>query len=702
MKDRSFLALTALLVVLAGWSCFLPLTAVTPQESDGAELALMATTNGLLHPPGYPLYSLLSASLVSLYPANPYATLAVSSAVLQGLTGGILFLAAYLLCGNIIVSSCLSFAWLLFEPTMRTATDAEVFALHHALISLVVLGAVMLDRMTNPDRRSLALLGVATGLAGSHHPTSVLWAPLIAAVVLRSVYHRRNMTEVALSIVTFCASLVIGLSPYLLLVYRAYRPQAVQFFALERLGDVIPYILRTGYGTFRLGYMRNQATVSYLPLFVWQSLASQPLQLLSVPVLCCLAMKEKSAFLSGMALTLLLHVWFAHNLIGEADQQEMHAEWMIHFFALLAIATSISFAATLGRLGLRKWSVWVVVPLLIFPVAWHLRHNCRSADARTDRTVEAELDQVMKELPIGSVFVSSMGRLSMGMPYKRYAFGERGDIVVVITGMLSHRYYVRRLAEENLFLSALEPAAADLLGQIVRLSDQSGRKVFSLRDRDAPEGYLPIPTGITWQWVRAGTPIVADQVAARLLSYCAEWPDELDYRNPARRMAFYIKERVFFWPITSVVADFRAEGVRVALLQAVDLARSGNVREARRRCRQALADLGLPFLDGPRPYPTTAEIMGSSSLPAPDRQDKPRMLAGPVWINPIPPSHYPAPHGLRRSGLGLHPRSQGSGLPSHHCANWSAHRPRRVARVPNTAWTPSAPTQPLSTRSSIE
>jgi hypothetical protein len=194
----------------------------------------------------------------------------------------------------------------------------------------------------------------------------------------------------------------------------------------------------------------------------------------------------------------------------------------------------------------------------------------------------------------------------MGIPYQRFLSSGGKEVSVVMTGMLSHPYYVRQLMKQNPFLRDLRADASDVLAEIVRLADADGRGVFALRDRDAPQGYTPVPTGITWQWVRAGTPIGAEQVAARLFSFCTQWPDELDSHNPARHMAFYIREWEFLWPFTSVVQSFPAPQMRRELLEAVARVRRGEVKEARQRCRQGLDDFGLPLLVGPRPYPTSS------------------------------------------------------------------------------------------------
>ena len=55
---------------------YLPRTAVGVQPGDGAEFALAAATGSLVHPPGFPVYTAITALCAKLWAGNPYATLA--------------------------------------------------------------------------------------------------------------------------------------------------------------------------------------------------------------------------------------------------------------------------------------------------------------------------------------------------------------------------------------------------------------------------------------------------------------------------------------------------------------------------------------------------------------------------------------------------------------------------------------------------
>lgn len=150
--------------------------AIGVQESDGAEIAFQAVNAGVLHPPGFPIISLMSIPLVRLFPINPYETLAIFSAFCQCLATFILYLTCHRL-NSLLFSIAIALSWLLFPATLRSATDTEVFALNNLLFSITCFFS--LNAITEKRSGALLLSTFCFGLAVSNHHMSVLALPFI-------------------------------------------------------------------------------------------------------------------------------------------------------------------------------------------------------------------------------------------------------------------------------------------------------------------------------------------------------------------------------------------------------------------------------------------------------------------------------------------------------------------------------------------
>lgn len=188
---------------------------------DSGELAAVAATLGIAHPPGYPLYTLLG-HLASQIPAGPViARIALVSAVAAALATALLFRAAWgvvaraaradevrrvgddgstrdrlagrerlaALAGTL--GGVLLFAFA--STTWSQAVIVEVYALHAALCAAVLLACrAALDA---PDGRGWILGLLAFGLAMAHHLTAVLLAPTLAVTLALLLHGRRRETK---------------------------------------------------------------------------------------------------------------------------------------------------------------------------------------------------------------------------------------------------------------------------------------------------------------------------------------------------------------------------------------------------------------------------------------------------------------------------------------------------------------------------
>jgi len=150
---------------------------------DSQETQAVGVTWGYLHPPGYPLQSLLAnllAHSVGLLPGvEPAWGVTLLSVIAMVLAAGFVYRVARQLTGH-HAASLLAMLVFAFSPgPWRTAITPEVYALNLALWALAFWQTVRAARL-GPGAADF-WLGLVLGLAGGHHRTALLLVP--AAIV---------------------------------------------------------------------------------------------------------------------------------------------------------------------------------------------------------------------------------------------------------------------------------------------------------------------------------------------------------------------------------------------------------------------------------------------------------------------------------------------------------------------------------------
>jgi len=233
VKDRNTYTwltgdLTAQLLIFFGvagvyfWS--MPRTVVL--EDDGLFL-LTAYFNGIAHPPGYPLFTLLSHVATWI----PFGSIAARvhgfTAVLGALGCVCLYQVIRQLLPGTYHALVASFAFGFSLAFWSQSIIADVYSLN-VLIVLVLLRLSLLYAGTGDTRRQQGLLnwmGLVYGLGLSNHwPLLVLSTPLFLSVLMP---HWRNVLRQFPRGTVFG---LLGLTPYLWMVWRSQMDPLISFY----------------------------------------------------------------------------------------------------------------------------------------------------------------------------------------------------------------------------------------------------------------------------------------------------------------------------------------------------------------------------------------------------------------------------------------------------------------------------------------
>lgn len=419
---------------------------------DSAEFVAVAKTLGVAHPPGYPLYTLLSAVAVRLPAGGPFFRLSLLSAVFasaaacvvalivweigsgtalageQGRAGGRLALAL----GSVVAGVTFS-----LTPTVWSqATVPEVYSLSSLLVFGSLYSFIRWRRMSEAGllpqglrgERGLWVGGLLLGLALAHHLTATLVIPSAAVALAagRGGHARSRSVWRALLFVAF------GVSLYAYLPLRSAQDPALLWSRIGTLPDLVSHVSGAQYSS-RLfaeplpGVLSNLGGFfSALPRdLTW------PLLSLSGVGLCVLWVRSKRLFI---VLTLEAVLVVAHAVNYRIPDIE---NYFIPVYAVLSAAAGLAvyclpaLIASGGRTrtaGALALAAIAAVSLGTRAVAdWPVR------DLSDDGAGRLYLQRLLREVPDGAVVIAQNDRTVFPLWYARFVEGKRSDMSIVNT-----------------------------------------------------------------------------------------------------------------------------------------------------------------------------------------------------------------------------------------------------------------------------
>ncbi|CAM9699721.1 unnamed protein product [Choristocarpus tenellus] len=258
---------------------------------DSGELVAESCHLGTIHPPGYPLLTLLNYAVIQILPgllmaaglrpgagtdgrASPAWCANALAALFGALSAVCIAHAIALLCkrlnptlgrtsswpSHIIMSlaSVSGGALLAFSPLVwQYSVTAEVFALNNFLVALIICLTLCFAR--NRTRNRAAFGALTCGLALSNQHTAVLCIlPLALWVawqlsVCRCRHHPKPWRTLTVDLSCLTISFFMGITPYAYLPLAAHiSPQSGSWGDVTNWSGLLHHIRRGDYGSFRL------------------------------------------------------------------------------------------------------------------------------------------------------------------------------------------------------------------------------------------------------------------------------------------------------------------------------------------------------------------------------------------------------------------------------------------------------------------
>jgi hypothetical protein len=472
---------------------------------DSGELIAVASTLGVAHPPGYPLYALAGHAWLRLLPAGGVAwRLNLLSAICAAAAAAFLALAVRRLGGSRWGALAGAWTFAFAAPTWKVAVVAEAFAPNALLAALALWAfAAVLERAevpsdppgSAPPRWPLPLLAfLSTVLLSHHHTLVLLLAPLLLVVLLlqagrgapRAGMARRRPFDLARGdLLRIGLAAAAGLLPLLHLPLAASSDRALVWGETDTLRGFLRHLLRADYGTFQLDPMASRLLPE--PGHGLAFLASLPGALgipgLLLGLLGIAAAARRRALAAGFAgFALLQGLFFTRIGFPLAEPLFRGVVERFHVLPLVVIALLAGLGATAleaaavrraGSPARRAWARWLGPAVAAAALAWPLASNAGLASQRGNRFAENLGRGILASLPQGAVLFTRGDVQRHALEFLTRVEGLRPDVAVVDQELLTYDWSVRRLRR-------LEPDLLPPLGRGERIHLANGRVLEGL------------------------------------------------------------------------------------------------------------------------------------------------------------------------------------------------------------------------------
>ena len=445
---------------------------------DTPKLQFVGAILGVPHPPGYPLYILLSHGFSHL----PFGSLAyrinLMSAVFGAVTVALVFLCGRRAGAGRFASVVGSFGLACGPLFWSTAVVAEVYTLHTALLA-----AILLSLLSWAHTRSVTTYFAAVGfvaLSLGHHTTMLLLGPAFAAYVLLIDSHfALRPRRLALT----AGVLALGLVPYGLIAIRTLQEAAFVETPIGSFGDALAAVSARRWQSSVFAFDISTLLRDRVPFvvarlvreFSWPGTVA-----VTSGVLYVLARRRPLAAL--FVLSGLINAVFV--LVYDVDE--------IAVFLLPTVVTgwlcATVFIGEIGPVARRPgWAVPAILAVLLVGwTGWQVQRGYDQSDRSDEYQEIRRFDALFDMLPARSVVVSDDYLVNSMVQYK--LLGEKAAGERDIRGPLppgSTR--LQRLYESDFEVFAFAESARELRLEGFRFAEAALFELLETRQAFGPE-----------------------------------------------------------------------------------------------------------------------------------------------------------------------------------------------------------------------
>ncbi|XP_057714876.1 transmembrane protein 260 isoform X2 [Corythoichthys intestinalis] len=409
---------------------YVPRVQKTVPGGDSGELITTACELGVAHPPGYPLFTLLSRLAMCLLPTlSPAHSINLMTSLLGAVACGILCMTVCrligpgpgaVLAGGVFAVSRLNWQW---------SMVAEVFTLNNLFTGLLFLSAASFHLAKNAsERRKRSQRGaLCCGLGLCNQHTLALYVIVVIPWVFHRLHSNRELSLRSLMSMGLC--FLLGLMPYIFLPLSSYANSARWSWGDQTtVSGLLTHLLRIEYGTFSLAKTESSVNMTLL-------------------LKTCRSM---SWLLTSMLLIYsMFFAWRANLDISRPLLLGVVERFWIQSDAIVCLLAGLGFGLAfnvlermLGHGGFWKTAAWILTTVLLAHMV-HINH--RECDQSSNSVVERFGRELLASFPKDSIILTRGDLPGNSLRYLHYCLDVRPDVRLVDQEMMTYSWYVEKL-----------------------------------------------------------------------------------------------------------------------------------------------------------------------------------------------------------------------------------------------------------------
>jgi hypothetical protein len=420
---------------------------------DSGELATVATTLGIAHPTGYPLFTMLGwiAAHIPLG-SEEIVRLNAMAAAFTACAVFLLFLVAFRLVSHVarkvqgqkrvdgflvLSASAGGTAMLAFSTTFWSqAVAVEVYSLH-----LLMIGAILLVYLRAREERVPGLwyaVAFLAGLSFSNHMTTVLLMPgLLTLYFMEGPSGTARWGLLARSTIFF----ILGLTPYLYLPLRTMRSPVMDWGNPSTLSKLLAHMSGRQYSVWI--FSSTEVAVRQFSYF----LSSVPGEFVVIGLvfavigIVALWRAHRTTAIGTVVMFVSCIAYAVNYDIHDIDSYFLLAFVCIGLWGACGLFVVGEWLGSFGGWG-KMWAPAIVIVLGLVPAFVHFRE----VDESHDYLVEDYTRNMFSSLKPGAVILSYQWDYWVSAShYYQLVRGERMDIAVIDKELLRRSWYFRVL-----------------------------------------------------------------------------------------------------------------------------------------------------------------------------------------------------------------------------------------------------------------
>ncbi|MEP6637905.1 MAG: DUF2723 domain-containing protein [Chloroflexota bacterium] len=388
---------------------------------DWAEAEMIPSRLGILHPTGYPLYSLLG-TLFSLIPVGSVAYRAnLLSAVGAAAVVAVAVLIAVRLGVRPVIAAGAALSLAFTGTLWEEATFSEMNGLHLLLVALLLHRALVWR--AERRERDLMLGALLAGLCVSNHGLAITVVPIVVLFVLMDA--RREIAARPQLLAKAAAAFAIGLLPYLYLPLRALAGPAEVYGGFLTWDGFFAHVSGAQFrGDMHFTSIDSfRATLAAMPQVVQHLVELSNIVFFLAGLFGIALLSVRDRWL-GLLLVVLgaVNIYFYANYLGDL------AHYLLTSWLILAIGIAYAAEAVVvlvvGFTGPR--AALVAYAILLLPVAL-LASNWAAQDQSANQDGRRFTAEVFAALPPDAVLLTYWDALTP-LSYEHCVEGVRPDV----------------------------------------------------------------------------------------------------------------------------------------------------------------------------------------------------------------------------------------------------------------------------------